>query len=99
VNPAPSPGSPKEEAPIRPAAWPPVLLPEECGALLGLSRREVLDMARDQRLPCVRLGPKTVRFLRDSVIAHLARLERAALTDAEVLAGSRTRSLARTRSP
>lgn len=75
----------------RPAEWPPVLLPEEAAALLGVSRREVLDMARDRRLPAVVLGRKTVRFLRDSVIAHLARLERAALTDGEVLGSSRRR--------
>lgn len=82
------PGVP-EGVPVRPAVWPPILLPEECAALLGLCRREVLDMARDQRLPCIRLGPKTVRFLRDSVIAYLARLERPALTDPEVLAERR----------
>jgi excisionase family DNA binding protein len=75
----------------RPRLWPPVLLPEECATLLGLGRREVLDMARDHRLPSVRFGRKTIRFLRDSVIAHLARLERPALTDAEVLAPRRAR--------
>jgi excisionase family DNA binding protein len=71
------------------AGWPAVLTPDMCAAMLGLGRREVLDMARDQRLPSVRLGRKTIRFLRDSVIAHLARLERAALTNGEVTAESR----------
>jgi hypothetical protein len=55
---------------------PPVLDSEGCAILLGMkSGREVLRVAREQKLPSVKFG-KRVLFLTDEVIATLRRMQR-----------------------
>ena len=64
---------------------PPVLSADQVAELLHLpSRREVLKLARRRVLPVVRLGPKRIVFLRDSVVAALKKLETCAMTDEEL---------------
>lgn len=65
--------------------WPPILDPDEAAEFLHLpSRREVLKLAREQRIPSVRLGHKRVLFLRDSLLEALKRQETPALSDREL---------------
>ncbi len=72
-------GSPDEYAPILDA--------EGVAKLLYLaSGREALKMARERRLPCVRVG-KRVLFVRDEVIRYLARQSLAALSDEDLRRG------------
>ena len=67
---------------------PPVLSADQVAELLHLpSRREVLKLARRRVLPVVRLGPKRIVFLRDSVVAALKKLETCAMTDEELASG------------
>jgi hypothetical protein len=62
---------------------PPVLDSEGCALLLGMkSGREVLRVAREQKLPSVKFG-KRVLFLTDEVIATLRRMQRPAVLDGD----------------
>jgi hypothetical protein len=67
-------------------AWsylPPVLDADDCAQLLGMkSGREVLRVAREQKLPSVKFG-KRVLFLTDEVIATLRRMQRPAVLDGD----------------
>lgn len=64
---------------------PPVLDADQLARLLHLgSRREVLKLVRARVLPHVRLGPKRILFLLDSVLAALKRREVADLADGDL---------------
>ena len=70
---------------------PPVLDADQLALLLHLgSRREVLKLVRARVLPHVRLGPKRILFLLDSVLDALKRREIADVTDEELAAGEST---------
>ena len=63
----------------------PVLSADEVAKLLHLgSRREVMKLVRARVLPHVRLGPKRVLFLLDSILDALKRRETADFTDQEL---------------
>jgi excisionase family DNA binding protein len=47
-----------------------VMTAAEVGAMLGLPKSTVYDLARRGELPCARLG-RTLRFVRDDVEARL----------------------------
>ena len=71
-----------------PAAWPPVLTPDLCAAMLGLkSGREALKLARRRELPSVRRG-KRVLFLTESIVTYLRTMEQPAISDRELMNGS-----------
>ena len=72
-------GSPYERRPILDA--------EAVADLLYLaSGREALKMARERRLPCVRVG-RRILFIRDEVIRYLAEQSRDAITDDDLRRG------------
>ena len=48
-----------------------VLTPDEAAALLKISRRQLMDLARDRRLKCLRMGHRTVRFTERDVLKFL----------------------------
>ena len=67
---------------------PPVLDAAQVAELLHLgSRREVMKLVRARVLPHVRLGPKRVLFLLDSILDALKRREVADFTDQELAQG------------
>ena len=66
---------------------PPILDADGMAKMLFLaSGREALKMAREQRLPSVRVG-KRVLFIRDEVIRFLAEQSRPGLTDEDLARG------------
>ena len=67
--------------------FPPVLDADQTARLLHLaSGREALKLAREQRIPSVKLAKK-VLFVRDQLIETLIQQSRPALTDAELQKG------------
>lgn len=67
-----------------PYGIPPILDSEGVAKMLYLaSGREALKMAREQRLPSVRVG-KRVLFIRDEVIRFLVEQSRPGITDQDM---------------
>lgn len=75
----------RERQALSVGAPPPVLDADQVAELLHLgSGREAVKLARRRVLPHVRLGPKRILFLLDSVLAALKRREVADFTDGEL---------------
>lgn len=54
---------------LDPARLPDVLRTAEVSALLRVSKPTVLRMVKDGRIPVCRIGPKTLRYPKDAVVA------------------------------
>ena len=67
--------------------FPPILTADQAAEMLHLaSGREALKLARERRIPSVRIG-KRVLFIRDEVIRTLVEQSRPAISDEEMRAG------------
>jgi predicted site-specific integrase-resolvase len=49
-----------------------LLTAEQAAPIYGVKPRTLLAWAREGRVPCVVLGPKTIRFTRRSLLEHAA---------------------------
>ena len=66
---------------LDPARLPDVLRTAEVAVLLRVSKPTVLRMAKDGSIPVCRIGPKTLRYPKDAVVALISEAEAAEKAD------------------